>query len=267
MSLETSQGDNPGSRPHESAASPAATAKASASAALRKPALNRELFLANADHTLLSPEARWKEVSEFLSAAGQLGVARVCISSLWVAPAARFLAEIGSTIEICTVTGFPHGTVSGQVQAAEAAAAVQAGAREIDMVLQRGLVHAAAVNEISWDLVAAEIACVREACGGATLKVILETATLTRPEISGACAAALSAGADFVKTSTGFAPEGGASVDAVRLMRECVGERAGVKASGGIRSWDAAVAMWDAGATRFGVSATAQILAGAPALA
>lgn len=207
-------------------------------------------FLAVADHTLLAPGTTRAELAEFLRAARELGVRRVCISPslLPVDPAAL------GDLEIVTVVGFPSGAHAPEVKAREAAIAVGAGAHEIDMVVNQGLVHAG-----EWAALEAEIAAVRAACPGRALKVILEAAALSDAEIVGACRAAEAAGADFVKTSTGFSPAGGASVHAVRLMVEAVGGRLGVKASGGIRTAAAVRELWAAGATRFGVSATAAI--------
>ncbi|MBU3995177.1 MAG: deoxyribose-phosphate aldolase [Actinobacteria bacterium] len=207
-------------------------------------------FLAIADHTLLAPGTTEPELHQFLGEARRLGVDRVCISPslLPVDPVAL------GDLEIVTVVGFPSGAHTAPVKAFEAARVVAAGAHEIDMVVNQALVRAG-----EWDAVRAEIAGVRAACPSQALKVILETATLTDDEIVGACLAAEKAGADFVKTSTGFSPAGGATVHAVRLMAETVGGRLGVKASGGIRTADAVRELWAAGATRFGVSATATI--------
>jgi deoxyribose-phosphate aldolase len=185
----------------------------------------------------------------FLAAASELGVARVCVSPSLLPANARGM-------EVVTVVGFPSGSHGPAVKAFEAAEAVAAGADEIDMVLNRGLVRAG-----EWEAVEAEIRAVREACSGRVLKVIIESAALSDEEIVGACRAAEAAGADFVKTSTGFDPAGGASVHAVRLMAATVGDRLGVKASGGIRTATAVRELWAAGATRFGVSGTAAILA------
>ena len=208
-------------------------------------------FLANADHTLLAPGTTRDELERFLAGAKDLGVARVCISPDHLPVAAEALGDL----EIVTVVGFPSGAHAPEVKAAEAALAVASGASEIDTVVNRGLVAAG-----DWAAVEADIRAVREACAGRVLKVILETATLTDEQIVGACRAAEAAGADFVKTSTGFDAAGGASAEAVRLMSETVGGRLGVKASGGIRTAADARAMFAAGATRFGVSATAAIV-------
>lgn len=216
--------------------------------------LTAEAFLANADHTLLAPGTTPAELETFLLAARDLGVGRVCISPTLIEDAAGPLRS--SPVQVVTVVGFPSGVHAAEVKAAEAAQALLDGAAEIDMVVNRGLVRAA-----DWAGVEAEIRAVREAVPGIVLKVIIESAALTDAEIVGACRAAEAAGADFVKTSTGFDQAGGASVHAVRLMAETVGGRLGVKASGGIRTAAAVRELWAAGATRFGVSGTAAILA------
>lgn len=216
-------------------------------------ALTEDLFLANADHTLLAPGTTRAELAAFLGDARGLGVARVCISPSLLPVDPAVLGDL----EVVTVVGFPSGSHAPEAKAFEAAGAARTGAHEIDMVVNRGLVRAG-----EWALVVAELAAVRAACPGRVLKVILETAALSDDEIAGACVAARDAGADFVKTSTGFDPAGGASVHAVRLMASTVGDTLGVKASGGIRTAHAAREMWQAGATRFGVSATAAIVAG-----
>ena len=207
-------------------------------------------FLAIADHTLLAPGTTRAELSAFLAASRELGVARVCISPslLPVDPAAL------GDLEIVTVVGFPSGAHTAEAKAFEAAQAAQNGAHEIDMVVNVGLVRAG-----DWAGVEGEIRAVREASTGCVLKVILETAALTDAEIVGSCRAAEAGGADFVKTSTGFSPAGGATAHAVRLMAQTVGGRLGVKASGGVRTAEAVRELWAAGATRFGVSGTAAI--------
>ncbi|WP_427869173.1 deoxyribose-phosphate aldolase [Leucobacter luti] len=209
-------------------------------------------FLANADHTLLSPAATAAELAEFLDSARDLGVKRVCISPSQL----PLTPETRADLQIVTVVGFPTGAHRPAVKAAEAAQAVADGADEIDMVVNRGLVSAG-----DWAGVEEDIRAVRAACAGRVLKVILESATLTEDEIVRCCRAAEAAGADFVKTSTGFDAAGGASAEAVRIMADAVGERLGVKASGGIRTAEAVRELVAAGATRFGVSATAAIVA------
>ena len=210
-------------------------------------------FLANADHTLLAPGTTPAEIEAFLLDALALGVGRVCISPTLVDDAQGPLRS--SAVEVVTVVGFPSGAHTAAVKAAEAIEAARDGAAEIDMVMNRGLARAG-----DWAGVEAEIRAVREAVPGRVLKVILETAALRDDEIVAACRAAEAAGADFVKTSTGFDPAGGASVHAVRLMAETVGGRLGVKASGGIRTAAAVRELAAAGATRFGVSGTAAII-------
>jgi deoxyribose-phosphate aldolase len=161
-------------------------------------------------------------------------------------------------VMVATVCGFPSGKHTAAIKAAEAAQAVADGADEVDMVIDLGLVKAG-----SLDATQAEIAAVRASVPAPkVLKVIIESAALTDDEIIAACEAAEAAGADFVKTSTGFHPAGGASAHAVALMAKAVGGRLGVKASGGIRDWATAVAMVEAGATRLGLSGTAAVLAG-----
>ena len=165
-------------------------------------------------------------------------------------------AELGE-VKVATVCGFPSGNHSAEAKAFEAAESSRLGADEVDMVINIGL-----LKEGRADAVEAEIAAVRAATTG-LLKVIIESAALTDDEIVAACRAAEAAGADFVKTSTGFHPAGGASVHAVELMAATVGPRLGVKASGGIRDYATANAMVEAGATRLGLSGTRAVLEGA----
>lgn len=206
------------------------------------------------DATLLAPGATAAEVRSLCREAGRLQTFAVCVSPSQVTAARDDLPD---GLALAAVCGFPSGAHRSEVKAAEAAAAVADGAAEIDMVLDLGRARAG-----DWAGVGADIAAVRAAAGGAVLKVILETALLAEAEIVAACRAAEASGADFVKTSTGFSPAGGATVAAVRLMRRTVGDRLGVKASGGIRTTRDALAMLDAGATRLGCSAPAAILEG-----
>lgn len=210
-------------------------------------ALTAQEFLDNADHTLLASATTQAELDDFLNEAIKLGVKKVCISPSMLPVDVRGL-------EIVTVVGFPSGAHQADVKAFEAKRAVEDGADEIDMVVNLGLVHAH-----DWLGVEKEVRAVREACDGLVLKVILETASLSDEEIVGAAFAAERGGADFVKTSTGFHPAGGASEHAVKLMADAVGQNLGVKASGGIRTAEDAKRMHAAGATRFGVSGTASI--------
>lgn len=203
------------------------------------------------DHTLLRPEATPADVARLCEEGAALGVATVCVSP------SRLPQR--TTVPVAAVCGFPSGAHASDVKAAEAARALADGATEIDMVIDLG--RAAAGD---WTGVEGDIAAVRAATGGAVLKVIVESSALDDAGIVAACRAAEAAGADFVKTSTGFHPSGGATTYAVALMASTVGGRLGVKASGGIRSADDALAMVAAGATRLGLSRTAEILAGLP---
>lgn len=214
-----------------------------------KAPLTAEQFAQIADHTLLASSTTHAELEAFLATARKLGAARVCIS-----PSLLPIEKGG--LEVVTVVGFPSGAHHAEIKAAETTRAVRDGADEIDMVVNLGHVRAR-----DFVAVEAEVRAVREACRGKVLKVILETASLADDEIIGACLAAERAGADFVKTSTGFHAAGGASLEAVTLMAGVVGEKLGVKASGGVRTAEQVQALWQAGATRFGVSGTASILA------
>ena len=205
------------------------------------------------DHTLLSPTATDADVAALAAEAVQLGTWSICVS-----PSMLPLTVALGPVKLATVCGFPSGKHTATTKAAEAAESVAQGADEVDMVIDLGLLKAGRP-----ELTQAEIAAVRAAVPSPTvLKVIIESAALTDDEIVAACRAAEAAGADFVKTSTGFHPAGGASVHAVELMAATVGGRLGVKASGGIRDWATAVAMIEAGATRLGLSGTAAVLAG-----
>ncbi|MDK8506890.1 MULTISPECIES: deoxyribose-phosphate aldolase [Corynebacterium] len=203
------------------------------------------------DHTLLKPEATSDQVKALIAEAGKLGTYSICISP------SQLPVEVPEGLHIATVVGFPSGAVKAEVKATEAARAVVDGAEEIDMVI-----NIAFAKEHRFDDLEAEIKTVRDAIPGKVLKVIIESAALTDEEIIAACKASESAGADFVKTSTGFHPAGGASAHAVKLMRETVGDRLGVKASGGIRDAAAAEEMIAAGASRLGLSSSAAVLDG-----
>ena len=208
------------------------------------------------DHTLLAPDATAEQIDALCQEAKDLHMGTVCVNPSRVPQCREALA--GSDVTICTVIGFPLGATLSEAKAAETRAAVAAGAGEVDMVLNIG-----AAKDGAWDAVEADIRAVVEASGQALTKVILETCLLTDDEIRRACAAAKAAGADFVKTSTGFST-GGATVHAVALMRECVGQDMGVKASGGIRTAKDLAAMVDAGATRIGASAGKALLDAEP---
>ena len=206
------------------------------------------------DHTLLKPEATAAQVRELCREARDHGFAAVCVNPLWVRTCAEELG--GTAIAVATVAGFPLGASVPEVKAAEAARAVEDGAREVDMVLSVGALKAG-----DHRLVERDVAAVVDACRprGALVKVIIEAALLTDEEKARACAIARLAGAAFVKTSTGFGP-GGATVADVDLMRKTVGAGIGVKAAGGIRSFQDLTNMLAAGATRIGASASVKIM-------
>jgi len=205
------------------------------------------------DHTLLKPEATAADVDALIAEAVELGTFSVCVSPSML----PVTVPAGSGLKVAVVCGFPSGKHTTAIKTAEAAESIALGADEIDMVIDVGAAKAG-----RFDLVEADIASVRGAIPApGILKVIIESAALTDDEIVAVCEAAVSAGADFVKTSTGFHPTGGATVEAVALMSKTVDGRAGVKASGGIRSFETAAAMVAAGATRLGVSGSRQVLA------
>lgn len=205
------------------------------------------------DHTLLKPEATAADIDRVVAEARQYGTASVCVNPYWVARVAAGLA--GSGVKTCTVIGFPLGATSTASKVAETRDATAHGAQEIDMVINIGELKAG--ND---DAVRSDISAVANAAheAGALLKVIIETCLLSDEEKRRACKLSV-AGADFVKTSTGFST-GGATTADITLMRETVGPELGVKASGGIRTLEAAIAMIEAGATRLGVSAAVSIL-------
>lgn len=205
------------------------------------------------DHTVLSPEATRAQVERIAVEAIELGCASVCVQPEQVAFVSAIL---GGRLPICAVVGFPHGATLSRVKADEAAAVVALGATEVDMVLGLGPVADGDLDEARQD-----VASVRAAVPGVLLKVIVESALWTPAVLRDVCIGAVDAGADFVKTSTGFHRAGGATPEAVATMRAAVGSRAGVKASGGIRTLEDCRAMIAAGADRLGLSATVAILA------
>lgn len=203
------------------------------------------------DHTLLKPEATAADVAALVDEGVRLGVFSVCVSP-------SMLPLDAKGLKVATVCGFPSGKHHSEIKAAEAARSVADGADEVDMVIDVGVATTG-----DYAAVQADIAAVRAAVPAPKiLKVIIESAALSDEQIVGVCQAAEAAGADFVKTSTGFHPAGGASAHAVRLMAETVGGRLGVKASGAIRDAATAVAMIEAGATRLGLSGTGAVLDG-----
>jgi len=206
------------------------------------------------DHTILRPDATRADIIKLCAEAKQFGFATVCINPYWVSLAASELA--GTAVKVCTVAGFPLGATSTESKVAESAAAIRAGAREVDMVMNVGVLRSG-----DWDAVKLDIQAVAKVChdAGAILKVILENALLDDAQKTTACGLAQAAGADFVKTSTGFGPSGATAAD-VALMRRAVGPRTGVKAAGGIRTLEDFRAMVAAGANRIGASASVKIM-------
>ena len=221
--------------------------------------ISRQQLASYMDHTLLKPEATAADIDRVVEEARQFGTASVCVNPCWVSRDSKGLE--GSGVATCTVIGFPLGATTTAAKVAEAREAVDTGANEVDMVINIGRLKAG-----EDDAVRGDIAAVADAAheGGAMLKVIIETCLLTDEEKARACVLSKEAGADFVKTSTGFST-GGAAAGDVRLMRETVGAGMGVKASGGIRTLADAMAMIDAGASRLGVSAAVSILEELPA--
>lgn len=209
--------------------------------------MDKKTIAAMIDHTLLKPEATPAEVEKLCREAAEYHFASVCVNPVYIPLAAKLLQ--GSGVKVCCVVGFPLGAVSPEQKAAEAASCRAMGAEELDMVIAVGAAKAG-----DWDLVEQDIKGVVEAAAGKTVKVIIEACLLTDDEKVKACLAAKRAGADFVKTSTGFST-GGATAEDIALMRGTVGPEMGVKASGGIRDYAKAMAMIEAGASRIGASA------------
>jgi deoxyribose-phosphate aldolase len=216
--------------------------------------MRRAELAAVVDHTLLVPQATWAEVEAVAREAIELGTAAVCVSPNQAAVARAAIGD--APMPIAAVVGFPSGAHRPDLKVIEAARALDEGATEIDMVVDLGR-----LAEERWEDVAAEIGAVRDQIGSITLKTILETALLDPAQIEAACRAAERGGADLVKTSTGFHPAGGASVDTVAAMAAAVGGRLGIKAAGGIDDADFAEALIAAGATRLGMSRSAAVLA------
>lgn len=204
------------------------------------------------DHTLLKQNATREQIITLCQEAKTYDFASVCVNPTWVSTCAEQLA--GSNVKVCTVIGFPLGATTSAVKAFETKNAIDNGATEIDMVINIG-----ALKDKHLSLVTEDIRAVKAAAGKLVVKVIIETCLLTNEEKVLACEAALNAGADFVKTSTGFSTAG-ATVEDVRLMKSVVGSRALVKAAGGVRTYEDLVAMIDAGADRIGTSAGVALL-------
>jgi len=206
------------------------------------------------DHTLLKQDATVEQIDRLLSEAKDYDFASVCVNPCWVAHAKSGLEN--TDVKVCTVIGFPLGATTSAVKAFETKEAIQNGADEIDMVINVG-----ALKSGNADLVESDIRAVVEVSGDKLVKVIIEACLLTNEEKVLACQLAQKAGADFVKTSTGFST-GGATLPDVKLMRQTVGPDMGVKAAGGARSYADAVAFVEAGATRIGTSSGVAILKG-----
>lgn len=207
------------------------------------------------DHTLLKPDATQEMIDKLCAEAREHDFMSVCVNPYWVKRSAELLA--GSDVKVCTVIGFPLGASTIDSKAAETRDAIANGATEVDMVLNVGALKSGDLETVKKD-----IAAVKQAAGDILLKVILETCLLTEEEKVVACKLSVEAGADYVKTSTGFST-GGATVEDIALMRKTVGPNVGVKASGGVRDGETAVAMIEAGASRIGTSSGVSIVTGA----
>ena len=212
--------------------------------------MNQNEILRRVDHTVLTPTATWEQVKQACDDGRRLEVASVCIPPRYVKKANDY---VGNTLKICTVIGFPNGYSTPEVKVFEAEDAIRDGADEIDMVINQGL-----AKEGDWEGVLAEIKAVKASCKGRILKVIVEACNFTSEEKTTLCRIISMSGAEFIKTSTGFGP-GGATVEDVRLFREHVSPDVRVKAAGGIRTFEQAQAMIDAGADRVGASALAAL--------
>ena len=207
------------------------------------------------DHTVLAADATEEKIQKLCNEAKEWKFASVCVNTCWTKYCAQQLK--GTGVNVCTVVGFPLGAMCTKAKAFEAECAVQEGATEVDMVINIGL-----LKDHKDDLVEEDIRAVKKACGEKVLKVIIEACLLTDEEKVRACELSVKAGADFVKTSTGFS-KWGAKVEDVALMRKTVGPKVGVKAAGGIRTYEDAVKMIEAGANRLGCSAGIAIVQGA----
>lgn len=207
------------------------------------------------DHTVLAADATEEKIQKLCAEAKEWKFASVCVNTCWTKFCAQELK--GTGVNVCTVVGFPLGAMCTKAKAFEAKCAVEDGATEVDMVINIGL-----LKDHKDDLVEEDIREVKKACGDKVLKVIIEACLLTDEEKVRACELSVKAGADFVKTSTGFS-KWGAKVEDVALMRKTVGSKVGVKAAGGIRTYEDALKMIEAGANRLGCSAGIAIVQGA----
>ena len=208
--------------------------------------MDKKDILSKVDHTILTPTATWEQVKAVCDEGMEFSTASVCIPPRYVKQAATY---VGNRLKICTVVGFPNGYSTPEVKVFETEDAIRNGADEIDMVINLGLAKAG-----DWEGVLTEIKAVKASCKGRILKVIVEACQLTQEEKVAMCRIVSMSGADFIKTSTGFST-GGATVEDVRLFREKVSPDIRVKAAGGIRTFEQAQAMLEAGADRIGASA------------
>lgn len=219
--------------------------------------MTRDEFTKIIDHTALKPDTTKDEIRQVCEEAGTFGFGAVCIAPLWVPLATRCLA--GSSVRIATVIGFPHGNTLPDVKAFEAKLAIEAGAHELDMVIQIGLLRAGNHGAVLDDIQGVVNVARRGHPSKILVKVILETSLLNKEEQQIGCQLVEKAGADFVKTSTGFTGSG-ATIEGVGFLRRMVGQRVGVKAAGGIRDLITAVALVNAGASRIGSSSSVEIM-------
>ena len=213
--------------------------------------MDKKAVLKTVDHTLLGVASTWAEIRVILDDAMKYGTASACIPPAFVKRAAEY---VDGRLAICTVIGFPNGYNTTAVKVFETKDAIANGADEIDMVINVG-----DLKDKRYDVIEAEIRAIREACGGRTLKVIIETCLLTEEEKIKMCQIVTAAGADYIKTSTGFST-GGATFEDVALMRKCVGPEVKVKAAGGIASFDDAERFIQLGADRLGTSRLIKIV-------
>ena len=213
--------------------------------------MDKQAILHRVDHSILAPTATWKQVKQVCLEGIKYETASVCIPPRYVRKAKEL---VGHQLKVCTVVGFPNGYEMPEVKVFETEHAIRSGADEIDMVINLGLAKAG-----DWEVVLAEIKAVKQACNGRILKVIVEACQLTLEEKLALCRIVSMSGADFIKTSTGFST-GGATVEDVKLFREKVGPNVRVKAAGGIRTFEQAQAMLDAGADRIGASALVELM-------
>ncbi|OEF96946.1 deoxyribose-phosphate aldolase [Vulcanibacillus modesticaldus] len=217
--------------------------------------MNKQELAKLIDHTLLKPDATAEMIDKLCEEAKESNFASVCVNPYWVSRSYQHLKD--TDVKVCTVIGFPLGATTKEVKAYETTKSIEDGATEVDMVINIG-----ALKSKQYDVVEEDIRAVVEAAKGkALVKVILETGLLTDEEKVKACELSKKAGADFVKTSTGFG-NGGATYEDIKLMRETVGPDMGVKASGGVRDFDGALKMVEAGATRIGTSSGVKIING-----